>query len=153
MTASDGKPNGKIGRNEKGQFTSKNNGGRWKPGESGNPLGRKPGKNLQDWLLEIGAEIAVEGKDNVPILDPETGRMVTKLERLSRYLFTEAFAGNMTATAMILDRIAPVNRSGSVLAGSTIHITIQKGAPPTKFVESHEPAPPQIEGTANADEQ
>ena len=73
----------------------------WKPGQSGNPAGRKPGAELVRQLLE-----------------PKKKELIDKAVAM-------ALAGDATALRICIDRLAPPMRAES----PTVHIPDLKSAP------------------------
>ena len=85
----------------------------WKPGESGNPEGRPPGKSITSFLkerLEMGSYTVVKGE----LLNEKmerTGKFVnirmkiTSKDELVAALLSQAKKGNIRAIECILDRI------------------------------------------------
>jgi Family of unknown function (DUF5681) len=69
-------------------MTTQKNGGRFKPGQSGNPAGRKPGQRHRTTVM---AEKLMAG---------DVRAIVTAV-------LTAAKAGDMTAARMVLDRLVP----------------------------------------------
>ncbi len=127
------------GRNAAGKFAKGNTIG-YAPGESGNPVGGARRKTITDWLHEVGAE--ARRKDGKAVLD-KYGEPMSQLESLARYLYEQALVGNVPAMTAVLDRVDPTSRHGVVVAGAILNITIEKGEPPSAFVESHPAALPE----------
>lgn len=67
----------------------------FKPGQSGNPRGRPPGARSRATVL---AEAMLEGQ----------------LERVVSRIVEKAIDGDMTAARMVLDRLMPAPRSGTI---------------------------------------
>lgn len=86
--------------------------GRWKPGQSGNPAGRKPGTKIKRTLLR--EELERDGP------------------ALANAIKSKALEGDMTAAGLWLARLEPVVRQ----RGETVEFTLDETAPISKQMES-----------------
>lgn len=85
---------------------------RFRPGQSGNPAGRAPGKSLEQVVGELLAEAVV---------DPKTGDAMVRRELIGRALLAQASAGKPHAMKLLVERMWPkrtiheVNTSGQLV--------------------------------------
>lgn len=105
----------------------------WKPGQSGNPKGRKPGPTFTTLAKQLLAQ-PVCGKDGQPITRPD-GSTITKLEALVERVIMRAIKGSSTDLTELLARIDPKPKQGSADAA----IDIRLGIGPDREVDPYDP--------------
>lgn len=74
-------------------------GGKWQPGQSGNPAGRPPARRVfAETLRAVGAETC-------QVQTPEGALEVSNLEAVARQLFAAAKSGDTRAARVIAERL------------------------------------------------